>query len=122
MKLSYKATQFIVEAIEYQIASYQKRLEEIENIDEDEASDISNDCVFLEALRNDLLESLQSGKLPQEKANVESGLGGLSWQELVEFIRGFSISDRLFLVDAINKSIREEISSEKKWDALGLVN
>ena len=32
MKLSYKATQFIIEAIEEQIASYQKRLEEIENI------------------------------------------------------------------------------------------
>ncbi|NEP83669.1 MAG: hypothetical protein F6K39_39415 [Okeania sp. SIO3B3] len=76
MKLSYKATQFIVEAIEYQIVNYQKRLEEIENMDEDEASDIGNDCVFLEALRNDFLESLQSGKLPQEKANVESYLGG----------------------------------------------
>ncbi len=65
MKLSYKATQFIVEAIESQIATYQKRLEEIENIDEDEASDIGNDCGFLEALRNDLLENLQSGKLPE---------------------------------------------------------
>ena len=47
MKLSYKTTQFIVEAIENQIAAYQKRLEEIDNIDEDEASYIGNDCVFL---------------------------------------------------------------------------
>ncbi|NEQ40888.1 MAG: hypothetical protein F6K40_33590 [Okeania sp. SIO3I5] len=88
-------------------------MEEIENIDEDEASDVGNDCVFLEALRNDLLESLQSGKLPQGKGNLDSELGGLPWQELVELIRGFSISDRLFFVDAINKSIREEISSAK---------
>ncbi|WP_293132811.1 hypothetical protein [Okeania sp. SIO3I5] len=40
-------------------------MDEIDNINEDEASDIGNDCVFLEALRNDLLETVQSGKLPE---------------------------------------------------------
>ncbi|MDY7006577.1 MAG: hypothetical protein SWX82_22325 [Cyanobacteriota bacterium] len=55
MKLSYKATQFIVEAIEAQITAYKKRLEEIDN--EDEVSNIGNNCVFLEALSNDLLET-----------------------------------------------------------------
>ncbi|NEP38378.1 MAG: hypothetical protein F6K35_03530 [Okeania sp. SIO2H7] len=98
MILSYKATQFIVEAIEYQIAAYQKRLEEIENIDEDEASDIGNDCGFLEALRNDLLETLEEGKLPQGMGNVESELESLSWQELVKFTKELSINDRLLLV------------------------
>ncbi|WP_293157262.1 hypothetical protein [Okeania sp. SIO2C9] len=44
--------------------------------------------------------------MPQRNRNVESEFGSLSWQELVKFIRELSISDRLFLVDAINKSIR----------------
>ena len=39
MNLSYKATQFIIEAIEYQIKAYQERLDR-EDLDEDEASDI----------------------------------------------------------------------------------
>ncbi|NEO57450.1 MAG: hypothetical protein F6K54_32880 [Okeania sp. SIO3B5] len=49
-----------------------------------------------------MLESLQLGKLPQGKGNVESEFGSLSWQELVRFIRELSISDRLFLVDVIH--------------------
>ena len=45
--------------------------------------------------------------------NFESELGSKSWQELVTFIRELSINHRLLLVDAINKSIREEINSVK---------
>ena len=107
MKLSYKATQFIIEAIDFQIEAYQKRLEEIEDADDDEASDIGNDCGFLEALRNDLLETLKDGKLPQGRGNI------LSEQELTKLIRELSINDRLLLVDAINESIRSEISGAK---------
>ena len=107
MKLSYKATQFIIEAIDFQIEAYQKRLEEIEDVDEDEAADIGNDCGFLEALRNDLLESLNDGKLPQGRGNVPSE------GELTKVIRELSINDRLLLVDAINESIREEIGGVK---------
>jgi len=107
MKLSYKATQFIIEAIDFQIEAYQKRLEEIEDTDDDEASDIGNDCGFLEALRNDLLETLKEGKLPQGRGNMPSE------QELTKLIRELSINDRLLLVDAINESIREEISGVK---------
>lgn len=109
MKLSYKATQFIIEAIDCQIEAYQKCLEEIE--DEDDASDIGNDCGFLEALRKDFRESLKQGELPQGLGSVESE--GLSWQELAKLIKELSINDRLFLVDAINESIREEISEVK---------
>ncbi len=107
MKLSYKATQFIIEAIDFQIEAYQKRLEEIEDVDEDEAADIGNDCGFLEALRNDLLESLKEGKLPQGRENMPSE------GELRKVIRELSINDRLLLVDAINESIREEIGGVK---------
>ena len=39
MNLSYKATQFIIEAIEYQMKAYQERLG-MDNIDEDEAFDL----------------------------------------------------------------------------------
>ena len=56
---------------------------------------------------------MQSGKLPQGKENVESELGSFSWQELVKFLRELSISDRLLLVDEINKYIRDEIGSAK---------
>ena len=105
MKLSYKATQFIIEAIDCQIEAYQKRLEEID--DDDEASDIGNDCGFLEALRNDLLETLKEEKLLQGRENLPSE------QELTKLIRELSINDRLLLVDAINESIREEISDVK---------
>lgn len=86
MKLSYKATQFIIEAIDFQIEAYQKRLEEIEDADDDEASDLGNDCGFLEALRNDLLESLREEKLLQGMGVVESE------QELTKLIRKLSIA------------------------------
>ncbi len=60
-----------------------------------------------------MLETLEKGKLPQNMRNFESELGSKSWQELVTFIRELSINHRLLLVDAINKSIREEINSVK---------
>ncbi|MEW5856405.1 MAG: hypothetical protein AB1861_03365 [Cyanobacteriota bacterium] len=59
MNLSYKDTQFIIEALEYRIKAYQERLKEVEDSDEDEASDISNDLGFLEALCRDLAKTLK---------------------------------------------------------------
>ena len=59
MHLSYKDTQFIIEALEYRIKAYQERLKEVEDSDEDEASDISNDLGFLEALCKDLAKTLE---------------------------------------------------------------
>lgn len=63
MNLSYKDIQFIIEALDYRIEAYQERLKIVEDSDEDEASDIANDCGFLEALRNDLLKTLNNGEL-----------------------------------------------------------
>lgn len=65
MNLSYKATQFIIEAIDCQIKAYQERLKVIEDVDEDEASDIGNDWGFLEALRIDLAQSLEKWVAPK---------------------------------------------------------
>lgn len=61
MNLSYKAIQFIIEAIEYQIQAYKKRLH-MEDIDEDEASEINNDSGFLEVLCIDLKKNLNECK------------------------------------------------------------
>lgn len=63
MNLSYKDVQFIIEALDYRIKAYQERLKVVEDSDEDEASDIANDCGFLEALRNDLIKALNNNDL-----------------------------------------------------------
>jgi hypothetical protein len=65
MNLSYKDVQFIIEALDYRIKSYQEVLEVLE--DEDQISDISNDCYFLENLRQDLTQRLNETSLPKVK-------------------------------------------------------
>lgn len=64
MNLSFKDVQFIIESLDYRIEAYRNNLTK-EDLDEDEASDISNDCYFLEALRNDLEKALKQGKIPK---------------------------------------------------------
>jgi hypothetical protein len=58
MDLSPKATRAIVEALDYRIKAYRESLSQ--TVDEDEISDITNDCLFLEAIRSDLAKTLQS--------------------------------------------------------------
>jgi len=58
MNLSPKATRFIIEALDYRIKADQDRLT-VEDLDEDEISDLSNDAAFLEAIRNDLMKTLK---------------------------------------------------------------
>ena len=64
MILFFKDIQFIIEAIEFRIETYQEHLNN-EELDEDEASDIGNDCGFLEALRQDLVKAIKDGNLPK---------------------------------------------------------
>ncbi|WP_341524729.1 hypothetical protein WKK05_19060 [Nostoc sp. UHCC 0302] len=59
MNFSPKAIRFIVEALEYRIEAYQKQLE-IENLNEDEVSDITNDMMFLESLLQELKKALST--------------------------------------------------------------
>lgn len=61
MNLSPKAVRSIVDALDYRIKAYKERL--CEELDEDEVSDITNDFLFLEAIRGDLAQTLQS-KVP----------------------------------------------------------
>ncbi|WP_375494271.1 hypothetical protein [uncultured Nostoc sp.] len=59
MNFSPKAIRFIVEALEYKIEAYQKRLE-TENLNDDEVSDITNDMMFLESLSQELKKELST--------------------------------------------------------------
>jgi hypothetical protein len=107
MKLSFKDIKFIIEAIDNLIKTYEERLDG-ENIDEDETSDIGNDCMFLEALRGDLSKSLQQG-LSGNQDSYPSDLPSLSLQEVMQPVLRLSINQRLVLVDAITESIRQEL-------------
>ncbi|MFN6502350.1 MAG: hypothetical protein RMX65_035925 [Nostoc sp. DedQUE01] len=61
MNLSFKDIKFIIEGIDGLIEKYQEQLNQIEDIDEDEASDLGNDTMFLESLRRKLANSLNNG-------------------------------------------------------------
>jgi hypothetical protein len=112
MNLSYKAKQFIIEAIEYQINSYQERLNE-EDLDEDEASDIINDSGFLEALCTDLKKNLSEGTTPDVVKPSDR-----SSEELRRQVLKLSMNERLSLVDAITDSIRQEFQSRQVQESL----
>ena len=119
MNLSYKATQFIIEAIEYQIKAYQERLD-MEDLDEDEASDIINDSGFLEALCRDLRKNLNEGKTPDVLKSSDSSSVGItdrSSEELVKQVLQLSMNEQLLLVDAITESIRQEFQSRQAQES-----
>ncbi|MFN6558686.1 MAG: hypothetical protein RMY28_002625 [Nostoc sp. ChiSLP01] len=60
MNLSFKDIKFIIEAIDRLIDKYQERLHEIEDTNEDEASALGNDTMFLDSLRRKLANSLNN--------------------------------------------------------------
>lgn len=113
MNLSYKAMQFIIEAIEYQIQAYQERLNQ-EGLEEDEASDIINDSGFLEALCRDLKKNLSEGTTP-DVINPSDR----SSEELMRQVLQLSMNERLSLVDAITQSIRQEFQSRQAQESSG---
>ena len=111
--LSFKDTQFIVEAIDHLIKEYNERLLAIEENEEneDEASDLGNDCMFLESLRTELEKSLSQGntiKLSETSIGSSQDKARMSLDELVKPVLQLSINERLLLVDAITQSIRQE--------------
>ena len=121
MNLSFKDFRFIIEAIEHQINAYKERLQVIEDVDEDEAADLGNDIKFLELLHADMTTTLEqntsvktlsygevSSPAPNEKISETSKK--ISLQELVELTRELSLSERLFLVEAITSSVRQEVT------------
>ncbi|MFB2917947.1 hypothetical protein [Aerosakkonema funiforme] len=123
MDLSFKDIRFIIEALDHLLDSYKKRLEVIEDEDEDEASDLGNDCKFLEALRKDLEKSLEqsvsTSSSPCMKDKSFENKESLSWQELVKPVLELPINERLRVVDAITESIRQEITANEIEDFSG---
>jgi hypothetical protein len=81
---------------------------ESEEIDEDEASDLGNDSMFLESLRSHLAIKVQS---PQEEdpVTLSSMPSKLSERELIEIVLELSIDRRLALVNTITQSIGQEL-------------
>jgi hypothetical protein len=123
MNLSFKDFRFIIEAIEHQINAYQERLQVIEDIeeDEDEAADLGNDIKFLELLLADMKRSLEHNTSvkplssddsfsPDRNDNYSENSKNLSFQELVKLTLKLSLSERLFLVEAITLSVRQEVT------------
>lgn len=123
MNLSFKDFRFIIEAIEHQINAYQERLQVIEEIeeDEDEAADLGNDIKFLELLLADMKKSLEHNTSvkplssdevfsPARNDNYSEASKQLSFQELVKLTLKLSLSERLFLVESITASVRQEVT------------
>ncbi len=55
VNLSPKAVRFLVEALEFQMAAYQAQLD-MPELNEDDASELTNDMMFLESLVQELKE------------------------------------------------------------------
>jgi len=121
MNLSSKDLRFIIKAIEHQINAYKERLQVIEDVNEDEAADLGNDIKFLELLHTDMRTTLDqntsvktlsygevSSPAPNDKFSETSKK--ISFQELVELTRKLSLNERLFLVEAITSSVRQEVT------------
>lgn len=126
MNLSFKDLRFIIEAIEHQINAYQERLQVIEDVedDEDEAADLGNDIKFLEILLADMKRSLEHNTSLKrlsfydtisqvQNDNSSENSKDLSLQELVKSTLNLSISERLFLIEAITTSVRQEVTISK---------
>ena len=121
MNLSFKDLRFIIKALENQINAYQERLQVIEDVDEDEAADLGNNIKFLELLHADMTITLEQntsvktlssgeGSSPDKNDNFSETSQNLSFQELVGLTLKLSLSEQLFLVEAITSSVRQEVT------------
>jgi hypothetical protein len=121
MNLSFKDLRFIIEAIEHQIKAYQKRLQVIEDVDEDEAAGLGNDIKFLELLHADMTTNLEQTTLVKtlsygdvsstaQNDKISETSKKISFQKLVEITQKLSLIERLFLVEAITSSVRQEVT------------
>ena len=74
---------------------------------EDEASDLGNDCMFLESLKSEIEQNIDRS----EKINLSVSSRTESpktLESLTESTLQLSINERLLLVEAITQSIRKE--------------
>ena len=86
MQLSYKDIKFTIEAIDNLLNTYEIKLDR-EDIDEDEAADLGNDCMFLTSLRDNLAINLKSDLTQtQTQPQLSTILEQLSSQELIQVV------------------------------------
>ena len=106
MNLSFKDTKFIIEAIDSLLCQYYSSIEKIEDLEEyeDEVSDLSNDCMFLESLKLEIEESISSDR----EINLDSKKNQADLDSIAQSSFELSINERLLLVEAITQSIRKE--------------
>jgi hypothetical protein len=109
MQLSYKDIKFTIEAIDNLLNTYETKLDR-EDVDEDEAADLGNDCMFLTSLRNNLATNLKSD-LAQTQPQLSTILKQLSSQELIQVILDLPIDRQLALTNAITQSFGQELLS-----------
>ena len=109
MNLSFKDIKFVLEAINHLLSQYNSRLEQIEDQEEyeDEASDLSNDSMFLESLKSEIEHHLHKGE--QINLSISSNTESpKNLESLTELTHQLSINERLLLVEAITQSITKE--------------
>ncbi len=108
MKLSFKDLKFISEALANLLNKYDRRLEEIEDIEEceDEASDLDNDYLFVESLKKEIEKSISQNELVG--FNDSSQIVTQNLESIIKSASQLSVNERLLLVEAITKSIRKE--------------
>ena len=113
MNLSFKDTKFIIEALNHLINTYNKRLSEIEDLEEyeDEASELGNDTLFLESLQTEIEKTLSNhnnlslptfSNLNHQQEKITSP------DSLMNSVLQLSIHQRLLLLEAISESIRND--------------
>ena len=107
MKLSFKDLKFILEALTNLMNKYERRIKDIEDIEEyeDEVSDLDNDYLFVESLKIEIEKSIS------EHESVDYNLSPIVTQNLESIIKSasqLSVNERLLLVEAITQSIRKE--------------
>lgn len=126
INFSSKAIKFVLEAIEFRVQKYQEQLSKL--IDEDEISDIGNDCYFLEAIAEDMKkyqianksQNLELYKLSKKQQFIDQELASAPTYSLEDKVR-FPIPNYNISKDKVAKiQVENQIPGiEKKLIPLG---
>ena len=108
MELSFKDIQSTIEAIDLLTGTYEIRLDR-QDIDEDEATDLGNDRIFLQSLRHKLSTNVESNLVDKPSPTLRSQ--PIPAQTLIHLAVELPIDRRLASIDAITESIRQELRS-----------
>lgn len=96
MDLSFKDIKFMIEAVDNLMVKFQERINQIEDSDEYEDSDLGNDIMFLSSLRKKIDESLNDSVSPQPNTSIFKLLS-------ISLFRSLSIGTRKYSKEEITK-------------------